>query len=65
MDQREHFCTPTPTPRKALGQCERVRGWEMHVMCVCHGLPGAEGWDVLGRVEQRQDGASRLGKGGG
>lgn len=29
-------------------------------MCVCHGFPGAEGQSMLGRVEQRQDGASRL-----
>lgn len=34
-------------------------------MCVCHGYPGAEGQNVLGRVEQRRVGASRLGKGGG
>lgn len=34
-------------------------------MCVCHGSPGAEGQNMLGRVEQRQDGASRLGKGRG
>lgn len=23
------------SPSKAPGQCERVRGWESHVMCVC------------------------------
>lgn len=34
-------------------------------MCVCHGSPGAEGQNMLGRVEQRQDGASCLGKGRG
>lgn len=32
-------------------------------MCVCHGFPGAEGQNALGRVEHRQDGASRLEKG--
>lgn len=34
-------------------------------MCVCHGFPGAEGQSMLGRVEQRQDGASRLENGEG
>lgn len=32
-------------------------------MCVSW-IPGAEGQNMLGRVEQRRDGASRLGKGG-
>jgi hypothetical protein len=49
---------------KAPGWCERVRGWETHVMCVCHGFPGAEAQSMLGPVEQRRDGASRLRKGG-
>lgn len=34
-------------------------------MCVCHGFPGAEGQSMLGRVGNRRDRASRLGKGKG
>lgn len=53
------------SPSKAPGWCECVRGWEAHVMCVCHGFPGAEGQSMLGRVGNRRDRASRLGKGKG
>lgn len=53
------------SPIKAPRQCERVWGWETHVMRMCHGFPEAEGQNVLGRVKQRRDGASCLGKGWG